>query len=123
MYYIWRSYRPYLNKSLCFKIKYQDSVIICYFNRIPSCLRNIFSFVENMRAQLNPEKVKKMKSAGPSVAKKDVTVLRKPVELSCSTMDSIVSLLNDGTEEVRIDVVIIDRVFECTTRVTSDLFS
>lgn len=56
-----------------------------------------------MRAQLNPEKAKKLKSAGSSTAKKDVTILRKPVEISCSSIADITSLLNEGTEEVSID--------------------
>jgi hypothetical protein len=67
----------------------------------------LYYFVENMRAQLNPEKAKKLKAAGSSTAKKDVTISRKPVEISCSSIGDIVSLLNEGTEEVRNDILII----------------
>lgn len=53
-----------------------------------------------MRAQLNPEKAKKLKSANNAPPKKDVTILRKPLEISCSTLGDVVGLLNTGTEEV-----------------------
>lgn len=52
-----------------------------------------------MRAQLNPEKAKKAKSS--STTKKDVSVLRKPVDISCSSIVDVASLLNTGTEEVK----------------------
>lgn len=54
-----------------------------------------------MRAQLNPEKAKKAKQNPSSSTKKDVTVLRKPVDISCTSISDVVTLLDTGTEEVR----------------------
>lgn len=53
-----------------------------------------------MRAQLNPEKAKKLKSSANAPPKKDVTVLRKPVDINCNTLTDVVSLLSTATEEV-----------------------
>lgn len=53
-----------------------------------------------MRAQLNPIKDRKLKTANTSAPKKDVTILRKPVEISCSALGDVVGLLKTGTEEV-----------------------
>lgn len=53
-----------------------------------------------MRAQLNPEKAKKAKPAPSNALKKDVTTLRKQVDISCSSITDVVTLLNTGTEEV-----------------------
>lgn len=57
--------------------------------------------IESMRAQLNPEKNKKTKPGNSSTTKKDVTILRKPVEISCSSLSDVVSQLDTGTEEVK----------------------
>lgn len=57
-----------------------------------------------MRAQLNPEKNKKTKPGNSSTTKKDVTILRKPVEISCSSLSDVVSQLDTGTEEVSFQI-------------------
>lgn len=59
-----------------------------------------------MRAQLNPEKVKKNKStSSASSTRKDLTVLRKPVEISCSSAADVAELLSSGTEEVNLMMI------------------
>ncbi len=62
-----------------------------------------------MRAQLNPEKVKKVKPAGSTVPKKDTSILRKPVDISCSSITDVVALLDSGTEEVITNVCFLYR--------------